>query len=330
MVALGVALFILLLAGLVTGSVPIAAADAVRALFTGAGTQDVVTIVREVRLPEVFTAILAGSGLAACGLMMQTLFRNPLAGPGVLGITSGASLGVAIVMLARPVWGLWLSPEIAVIAAALTGALAVLALIVLADRRVGDGVTLLIIGIMVGHVCGALISVLQSASWAAALKNYVLWGMGSFAGVAPPRIIWLAVPVLIGLSGALWSIKPLNALLLGDELAASLGVNVHRTRRILIGLTGLLAGTITAFCGPIAFLGLATPHVARAFLRSSDHARLMPATLLTGAVLALACDLIVRNSGPDHTLPLNAITSLLGAPVVLWVLLSGKRWARSN
>lgn len=328
--ALGTALLVLLLAGLVTGSVPIATGDALRALFTGTGTQDVVAIVREVRLPEVLTAILAGSGLAACGLMMQTLFRNPLAGPGVLGITSGASLGVAIVMLARPVWGLWLSPEIAVIAAALTGALVVLALIVLADRRVGDGVTLLIIGIMVGHVCGALISVLQSASWAATLKNYVLWGMGSFAGVAPTRIIWLAVPVVVGLAGALWSIKPLNALLLGDELAASLGVNVHRTRRILIGLTGLLAGTITAFCGPIAFLGLATPHVARAFLRSSDHARLMPATLLTGCVLALLCDLVIRNSGPDHALPLNAITSLLGAPVVLWVLLSGKRWARSN
>lgn len=286
-------------------------------------------IVLQVRLPQVVTAAVAGAGLAASGLVMQTIFRNPLAGPSVLGISSGASLGVALVMLVAPFWSLLPVPrEVLVIAASFGGAIGVLLLIVLADRRVGDGVTLLIVGLMVGYLCSAIISVLQNASVAQALKSYVVWNMGTFSAVHLARLPWLAVPVLSGIGAALTLVKPLNALLLGEEYAASLGTPVKRVRRIAIWTTGLLAGTITAFCGPISFLGLATPHVARAVLRTNDHSALMPGSILLGCALAIGCDLVVRASGADMALPLNAVTSLLGAPVVLWVLLSGKHWAR--
>lgn len=314
---------------LLIGPVALSFAEVWQAL-QGNGTKGTARIVREVRLPEAVTALVAGSGLAACGLLMQTLFRNPLAGPSVLGLSSGASLGVAVLMLAQPLWVFSSLPtEIAVILGAFVGAVGVLVLIMLADRRMGDGVALLIVGLMVGYLCGAIIDVLQVASPEAALKGYVLWGMGSFSSVVNERVLWLALPVIVGLFVALWLMKALNALLLGDAYAASLGVHVPRVRRMIMWNTGLLAGTITAFCGPIAFLGLATPHVARGLCRTSDHTTLMPVTILTGAVLALACDLVVKlpvNTG----LPLNAVTSLLGAPVVAWVMLSGKRWVRSS
>jgi iron complex transport system permease protein len=330
LVVFAVAAVVLFVLGLIAGTVPLPIADVWKAI-TGVDTGTTALIVRQVRLPEVITAATAGAGLAASGLIMQTLFRNPLAGPSVLGISSGASLGVALVMLAQPLWTLLPIPhDLLAVVASLAGAITVLLLIVLADRRVGDGVTLLIIGLMVGYLCSAVISVLQSASVAQALKSYVLWNMGSFAGVTLDRAWWLVVPVLLGLVIAIALIKPLNALLLGDDYARSMGTNVRSIRRTAIWTTGLLAGAITAFCGPIAFIGLATPHVARAFVRTSDHRVLMPASLLLGCALALGCDLIVRASGTEAPLPLNAITSMLGAPVVLWVLLSGKHWARSN
>lgn len=287
-------------------------------------------ILRDVRLPRAITAAAAGAGLAACALMMQTLFRNPLAGPSVLGISSGASLGVALLLLGGPfLHGLALPPQITLITGAFIGATGVLVLMLFADRRVGDGNTLLIVGIMVGYLCSALISVLQAAGPAAALKGFVLWGMGSYAGVTNAQIGWLLVPVAVGLCAALFFVKPLNALLLGSEQAAALGTNVPWVRRAVIAVAGLLAGTITAFCGPIAFLGLATPHVVRGLIRTSDHARLMPATILCGMVLSLLCDLVVRLPGQGGSIPLNAVTSLLGAPVVAWVLLRGQRWSRS-
>lgn len=328
---LSLAWVVLFLAHLMVGSVDVPMSSVLAAFSPGASSDnEFVAIVRGIRLPQAITALLAGCGLAASGLMMQTLFRNPLAGPSVLGISSGASLGVALIMLARPVWSsLKIPPDASLIIAALLGAMGVLLVILLADRRVGDGITLLIIGLMIGYLCSALISVLQVASAAAALKGFVLWGMGSFAGVGPDRMPWLAVPVVLGLMCALLLIKPLNALLLGEDYAATMGVNVPRTRRNIMWITGILAGTITAFCGPIAFLGLATPHVARGLFRTSDHTRVMPATILCGGVLALFCDLIVRSPAMQPSIPLNAVTSLLGAPVVAWVLLSGKRWARA-
>ncbi len=319
------------LLGLAVGSVPLPLGEVVHALFEPSASSESTLIVRQVRLPEVITAALAGAGLAASGLIMQTLFRNPLAGPSVLGISSGSSLGVALVMLAAPLWSAVPVPrDLLVLLASLTGAVAVLLIIVLSDRRVGDGVTLLIIGLMIGYLCSAITSVLQSASMADALKGYVLWGMGSFSGVELARSGWLAAPVLVGLTLALMLIKPLNALLLGEDYARSLGVNVRRTHRIAIWTTGLLAGSITAFCGPVAFLGLATPHVARLFIRTSDHRTLLPASIVLGAALALGCDLLVRTGAPGRLVPLNAITSLLGAPVVLWVLLRGRDRSRTS
>ncbi|HEX2617254.1 MAG TPA: iron ABC transporter permease [Flavobacteriales bacterium] len=319
---------LLFLLGLALGPVDLSLAQ-VWAALTGAGGEEAALIVRSVRLPEVIVATVAGAGLAASGLLMQTIFHNPLAGPSVLGISSGASLGVALVLMAAPLAeAVGLPSPLLRILAASAGALLVLAVIVLADRRVGDGVTLLIIGLMVGYLCAAVIDVLKVASPAGALKGYVLWGLGSFGAVDPHHLWWFSLPVLVGIGIALVLVKPLDALLLGEEYAHSLGVNVPRLRRAGIWTTGLLAGSITAFCGPIAFLGLATPHVARALLRNGSHRALMPASVLLGAVLALGCDLLVRNTSASVALPLNAITSLLGAPVVLWVLLSGRQWAR--
>lgn len=316
------------LLGMALGSVPIP----LRGVWDGlVGTADgpYALIMKQVRLPQVITAATAGAGLAAAGLLMQTFFHNPLAGPGVLGISGGASVGVAVVMLAQPVWGsLPLPQDLLVAVAALAGSLAVLALILAADRRVGDGVTLLIMGLMVGYLCTAVVSVLQAAGEARALKGFVLWGLGSFAGMQMSRIAWLAAPVLVGLLLAVSLVKPMNALLIGDENARTMGVDVPKVRRRAIWTTGLLAGVITAFCGPIAFLGLAVPHVARAMLRTADHRLLMPATILLGMTVALLCDLIVRSPWTGGQLPLNAVTSLMGAPVVLWVLLSGRKWNR--
>ena len=306
--------------------------DVLGALFQPASSEaGPLAIVRDIRLPQGITALIAGMGLAVGGLLMQTVFRNPLAGPSVMGVSSGASLGVAIVMLARPFWTmLAIPPDALLILASITGAMGVLVLVMFADLRVGGGVTLLIVGLLIGHLCSAVIDVLQVAGNANALQGYVFWGMGTFGAVGLARLPWLLLPVLVGVAIAWRSIKPLNALLLGDAYATTMGVRVKQTRRVLLWTTGVLAGTITAFCGPIAFLGLITPHIARGVLGSNDHARLLPATLLCGAALALLCDLIARSSLFDGALPLNAVTSLLGVPVVAWVLLGGKRWARMS
>lgn len=316
---------------LVIGPVQLSFSEMMAAITGGPRNNPAALIIHSVRLPEALTAALAGGGLAVCGLLMQTLFRNPLAGPSVLGLSSGASLGVALLMLAAPTALFVEIPvDLTAAVAAFVGAMGVLFLIMLADRRMGDGVALLIVGLMLGYLCSALISLLQLASAEQALKSFVIWGMGSFSGVLIERLPWLMAPVLIGIGAAFLLVKPLNALLLGDNYAASLGVHVGRTRRWIMLITGLLAGVITAFCGPIAFLGLATPHVARGLCRSSDHSTLLPVTLLCGVVLALFCDLIIKILAFGAGIPLNAITSLLGAPVVAWVLFSGKRWARST
>lgn len=315
---------------LLVGTVPIALVDVPAALFDPDGSISS-RIVREVRLPGAVTALVAGMGLAVSGILMQTLFRNPLAGPSVLGISSGASLGVALVMLVQPLWSVLPIPrDLWLVLAAFMGGMGVLLLVLLADRRMGNAVSLLIIGLMIGHLCSALISVLQAAGSATALKGYVLWGMGSFSGVGSDRLFWLLVPVCSGVLGAFLLVKPLNALLLGPDQAATLGVSVHRSRRMIMIITGLLAGTVTAFCGPIAFLGLVTPHIARALFRTSDHHRLVPATALIGGALALFCEVLARLPLANGALPLNAVTSLLGAPVVVWILVGAQRWSRTT
>ncbi|MCB0765721.1 MAG: iron ABC transporter permease [Flavobacteriales bacterium] len=321
---------VLFLLHLITGAVPLTVPMIMGALFNGDESDISTRIVQEVRLPAAWTAVLAGSGLAACGLLMQTLFRNPLAGPSVLGLSSGASLGVAVLVLARPLWVVaWLPDEMGAVLGAFIGAMGALLLIMLADRRMGDGTGLLIVGLMVGYLCGAIIDVLQVAGSDGALRGFVLWGMGSFNEVVGSKLPWLMVPVALGLVIALLLMKPLNALLLGDDYARSLGIAVPTLRRTILLTAGLLGGTITAFCGPIAFLGLATPHVARALCRNSDHRVLLPITIVTGVMLALFCGLVVKWPGLEG-LPLNAVTSLLGAPIVVWVLWSGERWARTS
>ena len=321
------ALSALLLLHLGTGPVPVPTREAVRALLGLSGVDPALfAVVREVRLPSALTAMLVGAALACSGAVMQTLFANPLAGPSVLGVSSGAGLGAALVLLVPGLSAaLGTAADGALVLAAFAGALVVLVGIVYADRRLGDPVTLLILGLMVGHLSGALVSVLEVAAGEGSLRGFVLWGMGSFAGVGLDRLPWLVLPIASGLLLALGHVRMLDALLLGEEYARSMGVGVRAARTRLILATGLMAGASTAFCGPIAFIGLATPHLARAVLRTADHRLILPGSALLGALLALACDILVRRV---DGLPLNAITSLIGAPVVVWVLWSGRRWAR--
>lgn len=317
----------LLLLELALGSTQVPLPEALADLFNGSRGEGI-SIVRDLRLPQALTAIIAGAGLAAGGLLMQTVFRNPLAGPSILGVSSGAGLGVALVMLALPLWSpLRLPADLALLVAALAGALGTLMVVMAADRRVGHPATLLIVGLLIGYLCSALVSVLEAAGTSTAVHGFVLWGMGSFAGVGMDRIPWLGVPVALGLVLALAAIKPLNALLLGEAYAFTMGVDAVLVRRALLWCTGIMAGAITAFCGPIAFIGLVTPHLARALLRTSHHGFLLPATILLGASLAMACDLVARTGIAGTVLPLNAVTSLLGVPVVAWVLFAGKRWS---
>lgn len=293
------------------------------------------TIVWTFRLPKAITAALAGAGLAVSGLQMQTLFRNPLAGPFVLGINAGASLGVALVVLTAASTGLaWLGASGApgawtLVIAATLGAVAVLGMIAAVAVRVADSTTLLIIGLMFSSATGALVSILQYFSSAERIQSFLIWSFGSFASVTWTQMTAFAPTVAVGLVGALLLVKPMNALLLGERYAESLGARVTPVRIGIILCTSVLAGSITAFCGPIAFLGLAVPHLARGLTGSSDHRLLMPLVILLGANLALLCDLLAGLPGMQQTLPINAVTSLFGAPVVIWVILQSRNLGRS-
>lgn len=290
-------------------------------------------VIHEVRLPRALTAVLAGSALAVSGLLMQSYFRNPLAGPSVLGISSGAGLGVGLLVLAFGgtstlfrVFGT--GGHMAVALAALAGAAAVLLLILAVERKLGDPVTLLILGLMLGYLTGSALSVLEYFAEEGALKRFVMWGLGSFGNVGWPALGVLSVAWVMGM-GLLFGIrKNLDPLLLGDAYAESMGVNVKQVRGLMIVSAGILAGVVTAFCGPVAFLGLAVPHVARVLFSTGHHKTLIPAVILIGTSLALGCDLIARLPWSDKTLPLNAITSLAGAPVVLALVLRGRRLGR--
>lgn len=286
------------------------------------------TIVLKFRLPKALTAMLAGSALSVSGLQMQTLFRNPLAGPFVLGISSGASLGVALVVLTvglaggtTLLAGISLTGDLGLAAAAITGSGIVLALVMAAARRLQSTMTLLILGLMFGYATSALVSILLYFSIADRIQAYISWTFGSFSGVTWSQLTILAPAILVGLGLGFLLIKALNALLLGDTYARSLGLNVRRARVGVIFSAALLAGSVTAFCGPIGFLGIAVPHLGRALLRSSDHRILLPATALMGAILAVCADILAGLPGSDLTLPLNAVTALIGAPVVAWVIL---------
>lgn len=288
-------------------------------------------IVLQTRLPQAVTALFAGAALAVSGLLLQTLFANPLAGPSILGIDSGASLGVALVMLLFGGTvgsfsdGLSFSGYIAVILAAFAGATAVLGLIIFFSTLIRSNVMLLIIGIMIGYITSSLISLLNFFSTAEGVFSYTMWGMGDFSGLSVSQLPVFCLLLSGGLLVAVLLIKPLNALLLGERYAENLGVNIKRVRILLLVSTGLLTAVTTAFCGPIAFIGLAVPHIARLVLRSSNHKYLLPLTLLWGAGIALLCNLISVLPGAAGVLPLNAITPVLGAPVIIYVIVNQKK-----
>ncbi|MBR1789212.1 MAG: iron ABC transporter permease [Bacteroidaceae bacterium] len=282
-------------------------------------------IVLENRLPQAVTAVLCGASLAVSGLLLQTAFRNPLAGPSVLGIDSGAHLGVALVILAAggsmTTGMLTLGGFTLVILAALTGALAVMAILLFLSRLLQNNVMLLIAGMMVGYIASSMISLLNFKATAEGVHTMTLWGMGSFSAVSLDRLPWFVGISLFGLLLSALLIKPLNALLLGDNYARNLGISITHTHTLLLLTTGVLTASSTAFCGPIAFIGLAVPHIARLFLGSANHRVLLPATLLTGSSLALMCNLISTFPGESGLIPINVITPIIGAPVVLWVIL---------
>lgn len=285
-------------------------------------------IVLESRLPQAVTALLCGASLAASGLMLQTSFRNPLAGPSILGITNGASLGVAVVMLVSGgvmgsnVFGadFHIAGILAVILSAFLGAMAVMAVLLMLSSIIKDNIMLLIVGIMVGYLTGSLISLMNAFASADNVHSYVMWGMGSFSDVTLVQLPWFAVISLVGLLVAVLLVKPLNALLLGDKYAQNLGFNITRIRTLLLMSTGLLTAIATAFCGPVSFLGLATPHIARMVVGTENHKILLPTTILTGSAIALLCNLLCILPA-DTILPLNAVTPIIGAPVILYVIL---------
>lgn len=288
-------------------------------------------IIWKSRVPQALTAMVAGAGLAVSGLQMQTVFRNPLAGPSVLGISSGASLGVAfVVLLSGSIGGIALSRlgfmgEIALTMAAIIGALSIMALIVYVSQKVHGNVTLLIIGVMIGYVANAVIGVLKFFSVEEDIRAYVIWGLGSFARVSGNQMMVFVCIMAVLLPLSFLLIKTLNLLLLGDAYARNLGLNIKRARLQVIACSGVLVAIITAYCGPITFLGLAVPHLCRGIFRSSDHRILMPASLLAGAALALLCNLIARMPGFEGALPVNSVTALVGAPVVVSVLFKKRR-----
>ncbi len=284
-------------------------------------------ILTKSRLPQTITAMLAGAGLAAGGLQMQTLFRNPLAGPSILGISSGAGLGVAVVvMLFGILQGVSLSTlgwygSLTITAAAFLGAILILFVVLFLARKLKNNAMLLIVGIMVGYASSAIVGLLQFMSSKEDIQTFVLWGLGSFQNLSWEKHVIFTPLTIVGLAGSLFLIKPLNVLLLGENYAMNLGINIKRSRFSILMVTGLLTATITAFCGPIAFLGLAVPHLSKGFFKSADHSVLIPAVILFGAVLALLCNLIARLPGFEGTLPINAVTSLIGAPIVVSVIL---------
>lgn len=287
-------------------------------------------IILNFRLPKALTAIIVGAGLSVTGLMMQTLFRNPLAGPYVLGISSGASLGVALMVMASALMpvafgaisaflGSW-----ALVVSAVVGASLVFMLVALASLKISDSVSLLIIGIMFGSITGAVVNILQYFSDPEQIQSFIVWTFGSLAGVTWNEMQVMAPIVFCGLIIAFFLIKPLDALLLGENYARGVGISVNKTRIAVIISTALIAGTLTAFTGPIAFVGVAVPHIARSIFRTASHKVLMPAVLLIGAAIMLACDIISQIPGNQNTLPINSVTALFGGPVVIWVIMRSR------
>jgi iron complex transport system permease protein len=323
---------VLFVLNLAMGSVSIPFGGILQVILGSAGEQETwSTIILKSRLPQAITACLAGGGLAVGGLMMQTLFRNPLAGPSILGISSGASLGVAFIMMfvgqlqLSAFNGISLFSNMATIIMAIAGAVATLFLILFFARKIRDNAMLLIIGIMISYITSALVDILKYYSASEHLHSYAMWGLGSFSNVAWSQLEIFIPVVLLGLGLSFLLMKPLNILLLGENYAANLGLNVNHTRFYIILTTGILTAVITAFCGPIVFLGLAVPHITKMVFKTSNHSRLIPGVILAGMLLALVCNFIARLPGFDNALPINVVTSIFGAPIVISVILKQRR-----
>ena len=322
-----VAIMVAFVLNLLLGSVDIPVGDILRILI-GDDSVSVISrnIIMQSRVPQALTATMAGAGLAVSGLQMQVVFRNPLAGPSVLGISNGASLGVAlVVLLSGSIGGVALSRmgyigNAAISMAAIVGAMAVMSLIMYVATKVRGNVTLLIIGVLIGHLATAIIGVLKFFSAEEDVKAYVVWGLGSFARVSGDEMMLFVCLMLLLLPLSMLLIKTMNILLLGDDYARSLGLNLNRARTFVILSSGVLVSIVTAYCGPVMFIGLAVPHLCRAMFRTNDNRTLMPATMLMGALLALVCNLVARMPGMEGALPVNSVTALVGAPVIAWVI----------
>ena len=323
---MGIVLVVAFLMNLSLGSVKIPFEDVVQSLTGGEASKSTWEyIIVQYRLPKAITALLAGMGLSISGLLMQTLFRNPLAGPDVLGLSSGASLGVAFVILGAGVLpgvvaGFFLSPY-GIVLASTAGSFLVLLAILVVSQRLRDTMAILIIGLMFSSFTGAIVGVLTFFSTSEQLQKFTFWSLGSLGNLPWEHIIILAVACIIGLIMSAVCIKPLDALLLGERYAKSMGINFKRTRFIIILAASLLTGTITAFTGPIAFVGLVVPHIAKLLLKTSSHLILYAGTLLSGAIILLVCDTFTQMPGSEYVLPINAITSIIGAPIVIWLLM---------
>ena len=311
---------------LIVGSVRIPLADVCDILFDKFdGKESWKYIVMENRLPQALTAMLCGASLAVCGLMLQTAFRNPLAGPDVFGISSGAGLGVAIVMLflggSVSTTLFTVSGFLAILTSAFIGAIVVTMIILFLSTMVRNSVLLLIVGLMVGYVSSSAVALLNFFASEEGVKSYMVWGMGNFGGVSMDHMLLFALLCLVGIIASIFLIKPLNIMLLGTQYAESLGINIRQIRNLLLVTVGLLTAVTTAFCGPISFIGLAIPHISRLLFRTDNHQILLPGTVLTGAVIALFCNLVCYLPGELGIIPLNAVTPLIGAPVIIYVII---------
>ena len=339
-IVLGLGVVLLFIINLAYGAVSIPVGRVLDILFSSHIPSDSLYLAQsrimvDFRLPQAITALLCGASLASSGLLLQTLFRNPLAGPSILGISDGANLGVAIVMLylggsisfgggAGSDSVLALSGYSAVVSAALVGALAILGIIIYMSGRVRNNVMLLIVGIMIGYLASSAISMLNFYASADKVHSFVMWGMGNFSGVSMQKLPYFALFSIVGLIGVVLLIKPLNALLLGEYYAANLGVRIKPARIAILLVTGVLTASATAFCGPVSFIGLAVPPIARLRLGTSNHKQLVPVTILSGSAVALLCNLLTVFPGSSYVLPLNAVTPFIGAPVIIYVILNKK------
>ena len=313
---------ILFVVNIAIGSVNIPLAE-IWGVMKGEAGADIRSIVVDIRLVRAVVALLAGVALSVSGLQMQVLFRNPLAGPYVLGVSAGASFGVALLLLGAPLLGITMPPIVQSLGsagAAWIGSAVVLVAVVALARRIKDIMVMLILGIMLSSGVGAVVEIMQYFSSEASLKSYVIWTMGSLGEVTTSQLAIIVPVIVVGVALAVATIKPMNMLLMGENYAGSMGLNIGRTRRLILASTTLLAGTITAFCGPIGFVGIAIPHIARMLFRSADHRVLLPATLLCGAVMMLTGDIVAKLL----TLPINTITALMGIPIVIYIVIRNR------